>query len=173
MTVTARARRSQRSGPTGRPAACSAVPRPAASTATSAEAGGTEGAAGGGGEAMGKALVKGADYRGQAGLADHFLVFWVLQHGAHGLVGDVAGQLVRAEHAQRAGPADRLGDAGRLGQVELAQALDRGGDLAGEPLARPGDAAADDLRGPGAVGIGDPVVQAPALERVVQVAGPV
>ena len=35
MTVTARARRSQRSGPTGRPAACSAVPRPAASTATS------------------------------------------------------------------------------------------------------------------------------------------
>ena len=39
MTVTARARRSHRSGPTGRPAACSAVPRPAASTATSGAAG--------------------------------------------------------------------------------------------------------------------------------------
>ena len=39
MTVTARASRSQRSGPTGSPAVCRAIPRPVASEATSGEEG--------------------------------------------------------------------------------------------------------------------------------------
>ena len=37
MTVTARASRSQRSGPTGSPAVCRAIPRPAAIAATSGD----------------------------------------------------------------------------------------------------------------------------------------
>src|SRR5271165_40989 len=136
MTVTARASRSQRSGPTGRPAVCRATPRPAAIAATSG--GATSGADGtsvkGSGSGTVSRSLNGADHRGQAGPAHRFLVFGVLQHGAQGLVGDRGGQLGGAEDAQREGPADRLRDAGRLGQVQAAQPVDRGGDLPGQPL---------------------------------------
>src|SRR5580704_4989476 len=169
MTVTARASRSQRSGPTGSPAVCRAIPRPAAIEATSGWAPSDE-ARWWGGKCS---SVKGADHRRQAGPAHRFLVFWVLQHRAQGLVGHRDGQFPGTEDGQREGPADRLRDAGRLGEVEAAQPVDRGRDLSGQPLPRPGYPAPDDLRDAGGVRVGDPVVQAPALERVVQVPGPV
>src|SRR6266571_5300444 len=158
MTVTARASRSQRSGPTGSPAVCRAMPKPVAMAATSG---------------AGYPSVKGADHPRQPGPAHRLLVFRVLEHGAEGLPGHRSGQLPGAEHAQREGPADRLRDAGRLGEVQAAQPADRGGDLAGQPLPRLRHPAPDDLGDAGGVRVGDPVVQAAALERVVQVPGPV
>src|SRR6266404_5925308 len=144
MTVTARASRSQRSGPTGSPAVCSAIPRPVASEATSGEAisgGATSGGEGG----PVKGSVKGADHRRQPGPAHRFLVFRVLEHRAEGLAGHRGGKLLGAEDAQREGPADRLRDAGRLGEVEAAQPVDRGRDLARQPPPRLGHPAPDDL----------------------------
>ena len=82
MTVTARASRSQRSGPTGSPAVCRAIPNPVASAATSGPA--ASGPAASGGE---DASVKGADHGRQPGLAHRFLVFRVLEHRAQGLAG--------------------------------------------------------------------------------------
>src|SRR6266700_2851013 len=167
MTVTARASRSQRSGPTGSPAVCRAIPRPVASEATSGPV--TSGRVRG----PVKDSVKGADHRRQAGPAHRFLVFRVLEHRAEGLAGHRGGKLLGAEDAQREGPADRLRDAGRLGEVEAAQPVDRGRDLVRQPLPRLGHPAPDDLGDAGGVRVGDPVVQAPALEGVVQVPGPV
>src|SRR6266700_917963 len=123
MTVTARASRSQRSGPTGSPAVCRAIPRPVASEATSGPV--TSGRVRG----PVKDSVKGADHRRQAGPAHRFLVFRVLEHRADG--------------------------------------------LARQPLPQLGHPAPDDLGDAGGVRVGDPVVQAAALEGVVQVPGPV
>src|SRR5271165_5316958 len=161
MTVTARASRSQRSGPTGSPAVCRAIPRPVAIAATSGAAGASV------------TSLNGADHRRQPGPAHRFLVLGILQHRAQGLVGHRDGHLGGAEDAQREGPADRLRDAGRLGEIQAAQPVDGGRDLSGQLLPRLGHPAPDDLRDAGGVRIGDPVVQAPALERVVQVPGPV
>src|SRR3954451_3741167 len=82
MTVTARARRSHRSGPTGSPAVCRAIPRPVAMAATSGPAPGTV-----------PVSVNAADHGGQAGLAYRVLVLGVLQHRAQGLPGHRRAQL--------------------------------------------------------------------------------
>src|ERR1700721_557719 len=122
MTVTARARRSPRWGPTGSPAACSAVPSRAASDATSGPRPGRvprdapSGARPGCGtptHPAGSAWDGGS--RRSVNVADH-----------------LTGKPVGAEDAQRGCPADRLGDAGRLGEVEGAQPVHRGRDLPGE-----------------------------------------
>src|SRR6201996_5235285 len=157
MTVMARASRSQRSGPTGRPAVCSAAPNAAAVAPT----------------AGAPISVKGGDHRSQPGLAHRLLVLGVLQDRAQGLIGHRHGQFGFTEHADREGPGDGLGDAWRLGQVQGSQPLDRRRDLTGQPLPRGRHPAADDFGHQGRVRVGDPVVQAAALERVVQVPGPV
>src|SRR5712691_7457448 len=97
ITVTARASRSQRSGPTGSPAVCRAIPRPVAMEATS-----------GVGYPTVKGSVNGSDHRGQPGLAYRFLVFWVLEHRAQSLAGHRGGKFPGAEEAQREGQADRI-----------------------------------------------------------------
>src|SRR5450755_1593459 len=172
MTVTARASRSQRSGPTGSPAACRAVPSTAASAATSGPDRGTASAPSGG-TVTGNSARSRPDHRRQPGLTHHVLVLRVLQHRAHGLVGHRSRKLVRAEDAKRGSPANRLGNARRFGEIKAAQPVHRGRDLSGQLVTGGGGPAPDDLRDPGGVRVGDPVVQAPALERVVQVPGPV
>ena len=62
---------------------------------------------------------------------------------------------------------------GHLGQVRLAQAMDEADDLAGEPLGRLGDPGEDDLVLLLRRRVVDPVVEAAALERVVDLARPV
>src|ERR1700722_1791157 len=98
MTVMARASRSQRSGPTGKPAVCRATPSAAAVAATSGATG---------------ASVNGGDHRSQPGLAYRFLVLGVLHHRAQRLVGHRHGQFLLAEHADGEGPGNGLGDTGR------------------------------------------------------------
>ena len=78
-----------------------------------------------------------------------------------------------AERGERLRPVDRLGDAGRLVQVEVAQRLDRARDLAGERLADAGGADPQDRELALEVGVVDPVVEATAFQRVVDVAGAV
>ena len=78
-----------------------------------------------------------------------------------------------AERGERAGPVDGLGRAGGLGQVELAQAPDELGHRLGQGLRRLRRAQPDDLDLALAVRVVDPVVEAAALERVVQLAGAV
>ena len=98
------------------------------------------------------------------------LVFAVLQDRAEG---DVDGALVDrggAERGERVRPVDRLGDAGRLVELELAQRLDRGGNLTREHLGHVGRPDPEDRELTLEVGVRDPVVQAPALQRVVDVA---
>ena len=62
---------------------------------------------------------------------------------------------------------------GHLGQVGLAQAVDEADDLAGEPLGRLGHAGEDDLELLLGRRVVDPVVEAAALQRVVDLARPV
>ena len=67
-------------------------------------------------------------------------------------------------------PVDRLGDPGRLLHVAVAHPRDRVGDLDRERLRSRRNAAADDLDLALAARVVDPLVQAAALDRVVQVA---
>ena len=62
---------------------------------------------------------------------------------------------------------------GHLGQVGLAQAVDEADHLAGESLGRLGDLGQDDLVFLLGRRVVDPVVEAAALERVVDLARPV
>ncbi len=75
--------------------------------------------------------------------------------------------------SKRSGPVERLGDARDLGQVGLAEAVDEADHLAGEALRSLGDAREDDLVLLLGGRVVDPVVEAPTLERVVDLAGPV
>src|ERR1700761_7095064 len=77
ITVIARASRSQRSGPTGRPAECRAAPKAAAVTAAS----------GAPASPARTSSVNGGDHPGESGLADRLLVLGVLQDRAEGLAG--------------------------------------------------------------------------------------
>ena len=82
-------------------------------------------------------------------------------------------ELCRAEPSERHRPVDRLGDARRLVEVEFAERLDRTGHLAGQQVVDVGHAQLDDRDLAFEVGVLDPVVEAPALQRVVDVAGAV
>src|ERR1019366_10331357 len=78
-----------------------------------------------------------------------------------------------AEHTDRQGPVDRLGDAGRLEESAPAQFGDDGRDLTRDRLTRFGDAKAHDGDLAFEARVVHPVIETPALERVVDVAGPV
>ena len=73
---------------------------------------------------------------GEAVLGDALVVLAVLEHGAERGRHRLLVELADAETAEGGGPVDRLGDAGRLVQVERAQRLDGGGDLAGQRARR-------------------------------------
>ena len=78
-----------------------------------------------------------------------------------------------AERAERPRPGDRLADAGRLVEVLVAQPDDRLADAVGDLVRDAGQAGADDLGLALAARVVDPVVEAAALERVVELAGAV
>src|SRR6185369_3445905 len=100
-------------------------------------------------------------------------VLLVLEDDAERLVDHLAGQLARPERQEGGRPVERLGDPGHLRQVGLAQAMDEADDVAGEALWCVRDAGDDDLELLLGRRIVDPVVQAAALERVVDLARPV
>src|SRR4029077_8816445 len=75
------------------------------------------------------------------------------------------------EGDQRVGPVDRLGDARRLEQVDGAHPLDETDDLDVEPLRRARRPQAHDLELARRVGVADPVVEAAALQGVVDLPG--
>ncbi len=105
-----------------------------------------------------------------ADLAD---VLLVLEDDAEGLVDELRRELAGTERQERRGPVERLGDARHLGQVGVAEPVDEADDLAGEPLGRLGDLGQDDLVFLLGRRVVDPVVEAAALERVVDLARPV
>src|SRR3984885_5105590 len=134
--------------PTASPAA-----RSSPANATSSSVNGTassSGAAGTGGDLL--QIVQ-----------DHLEIVPVLDHGAQRVPG--VGQVRFAEEVQGAGPVDGLGHTWWLGQVELAEPLHGGDDLAGQRRRDTGLPDQHDLdlalRGRGA----DPVVQTAPLER--------
>ena len=106
----------------------------------------------------------------EAGRADHLLVLAVLEHRAERAVDRRLVERVDAEQVERGQPVDRLGDAGRLLHVALAHARDGRRHLDGQHLGRALHAPPDDLHLAPRVRVLDPVVQAAALDRVVQVA---
>ena len=118
-------------------------------------------------------IARFADQLPQAGVTDALDVLVVLQHRAEGGVHHAGVELLLAEGDQRLRPVDRLGDARRLGQVEPAQLLHEGGGLGGQALRHAGHAGAHDLDLALERGVPDPVVEAAALESVVQLAGAV
>ena len=71
---------------------------------------------------------------------------------------------------ERRRPVERLGDAGRLEQILLAQRLHEVHDLLRQRLADARHLGAHDLQLARGVGIADPVIEAAALERVVDFA---
>src|SRR5580704_3447001 len=172
-TVTAQAKRSQRPGSAGTPAASSSAPNRAAIRARSSPLV-TRAAPPEPGSAAGPASgLIGGDHGREPGGPDGLQVFGVLEHRTGGPARGGTVQAGRAEYVQRTGPTDRLGDPRRLGEVEVPQPGHPTGDLAGQDLRGRGHPAADDCRDPGGVGVVDPVVEAAPFQRVVQVTGPV
>ena len=97
----------------------------------------------------------------------------VLEHRAERAGGARLVEHVASEGVQRPRPVDRLRDPGRLVQAHRAERLDRPRDLAGQLQPGLGDPAQHDRDLALEVGVLDPVVEGPALERVVDVAGAV
>ncbi len=148
------ANRALRSGVTGTPAAWSTWPK-AATTSR-------------------KQVSHGA-HRTQASPArpSHVVVLAVLQHRAEGRLDRRPHRGVATPSSARGvHPVDRLRDAGRLLHVEPPQPLHGAGHLGGEVALASGTRRAR-WRRPRQRRVVDPVVQAAALERVVQVAGAV
>ena len=100
-------------------------------------------------------------------------VILVFEQHAQGVVDRMRGQLEHVELHQRLGPVDRLGDAGKLEEIHPAQLLDKTDDLARQALAGAGRLALEDLEFARRGRIVDPVVEAAALQRVVDLAGAV
>jgi hypothetical protein len=111
-----------------------------------------------------------ADERHDGVVADEVEVLVVLQDGAEGLLDHGRVELLAAQGDERLRPVDRLGHAGRLGQVEAAQAGDERGRLGGQPLGHARHPQAQDLDLALERRVRDPVKEAAALERVVQLA---
>src|SRR5437899_576138 len=95
-------------------------------------------------------------------------VLVVLEHGSEGLLDRLDVELLLSERAERAGPVDRLGEPRGLGEVERAQPRDERRGLGGEALRHAGDAQPDDLDLALDGRVPDPVEEAAALERVVE-----
>src|SRR5215472_9877416 len=176
-SATAAANRSLRPGPTGSPAARSAAPNRAARVARSSVIPGA--ITGHLAVADGTAIVVRSVADTSTGTAAHDRskvrrargpqVLRVLEHRAHRLPGRVRVKVGGTEDAQRRRPADRLGDTWRLRQVEPSQPLDPAGHLDREPGTGLWYAAADNRGHLARRRVVDPVIQAAALESVMQI----
>src|SRR5918994_1685867 len=114
-----------------------------------------------------------ADERGEAGVGGPLLVLAVLENGAQGCLDELLVELPRAEGDERLGPIEGLGDARWFVEVHSAHLLRRRCDLAGQPLLGVGDSEAYDLDLPLEAGVLYVMVEAAALERVVDLPGSV
>ena len=103
-------------------------------------------------------------------LTGAFLVLAVLEDRAERRLDGPFVDLRDTERGEGLRPVDGLGDAGRLVELEVAQRLDRSRDLPRELLTDVRGAHAQDRELALEVGMTDPVVQAAALQRVVDVA---
>src|SRR5215210_665718 len=158
----ARANSTSLSVPTRRPAPLST--RPKATAASSI----------GGAFVLPSGIAPGpAHESGEAGVGGPLLVLAILEDGAQGGLHELLVELPRAEGDERLGPVEGLCYARRFVEVHRAHLLRRGGDLAGQPLLGVGDSEAYDLDLPLEAGVFDVVVEAAALERVVDLPGSV
>src|SRR5215203_894145 len=114
-----------------------------------------------------------ADERGEAGVGGPLLVLTVLEDGAQGCLDELLVELPRAEGDERLGPVEGLGHARWFVEVHSAHLLRRGCNLAGQPLLGVGDPEVYDLDLPLEAGVFDVVVEAAALERIVDLPGSV
>src|SRR5215213_5182009 len=114
-----------------------------------------------------------ADERGEAGVDRPLLILTVLEDGAQGRRDELLVELFRAEGDERLGPVEGLGYARWFVEIHRAHLLRRSGDLAGQPLLSVGDPEAYDLDLPFEAGMLDVVVEAAALEGVVDLTGAV
>src|SRR5215218_1842322 len=163
ISSTARANSTNRSVPTRRPAPLSTRPK---ATAASSIGGAFI-------SPSGISPAHPADERGESGVGGPLLVFAVLEDGAQGRLDELLVEFPRAEGDERLGPVEGLGHARRLVEVHRAHLLRRGGDLAGQPLLGVRDPEAYDLDLPLEAGVLYVVVEAAALERVVDLSGAV
>ncbi len=97
----------------------------------------------------------------------------VLDDRAQGVVGHLGAEAVGTEGPDRVGPVDGLRHPGGLGQVQAPQGRHRPGHLGGEVGGHLGSADAHDVDLALERGEVDPVVEAPPLEGVVELAGAV
>jgi len=97
----------------------------------------------------------------------------VFQERAERIADHLRGQGAGVEFGQRGGPVDGLGDAGRFVEVLVAQRLHEAHHLLRQFLGDIGDARFDDRQFALGRGIVDPVIEAAALQRVVNFAGAV
>src|SRR5271165_6508544 len=106
-------------------------------------------------------------------VADHLEVVQVLDHGTERVLGVAGAQVRLAEEVEGPGPVDGFRHPRRLGQVELAEPVDGGDNLAGQRRRDAGLPDQDDLDLAFGGRVADPVVEAASLQRVVQLPGPV
>src|SRR5215217_8434232 len=118
-------------------------------------------------------ITQPADERGEAGVGGPLLVLAVLENGAKGCLDELLVELFRAEGDECLGPVEGLGYARWFVEVHRAHLFGRCGNLAGQPLLGVGDPEAYDLDLPLEARMLDVMVEAAALERVVDLSGSV
>src|SRR5262245_7275896 len=94
----------------------------------------------------------------------------LLDDRAQGVLRRLDVEIALAENVQRHHPVERLGDAGRLGEVQVTKPVHRRDHLAGQRLRHDRDTDEHDLELALGAGVPDPVVEAAALQRVVELA---
>src|SRR5215212_10368513 len=114
-----------------------------------------------------------ADERGEASVGGPLLILTVLEDGAQGCLDEFLVELPRAEGDERLGPVEGLGYARWFVEVHSAHLLRRRRDLAGQPLLGVGYSEAYDLDLPLEAGMLYVVVEAAALEGIVDLSGAV
>src|SRR5215204_2573429 len=158
----ARANSTRRSVPTRKPAPLSTRPK---ATAASSIGGACISPSG-----ISPRPAHPADERGEAGIGGPLLILTVLEDGAERRLDQLLVELSRAEGDERLGPVEGLGHTRWLVEVHGAHLLRCGGDLAGQFLLRVGHPEAYDLDLPLEAGVLDVMVEAAALEGVVDLA---
>src|SRR5215210_3888538 len=114
-----------------------------------------------------------SDERNEACVRGTLLVLAVLEDRAKRGLHELLVEFPRAEGNERLGPVEGLCDARWFIEVHRAHLLRRRGDLSGQTLFGVGDPETDDLHLPLEAGVLDVMVEAAALERVVDLAGAV
>ena len=100
-------------------------------------------------------------------------IFAVLEQRAEREPNPLRREILDLERHERAHPIQRLGDTRHFLKLLAAQPLYEAHHLTGQPLFHAGEPGAQDLEFHRGIGIADPVIQAAALEGVVELTGAV